>query len=181
MRFHIDTEHLILREIRPADAEAFFRMDSNSEVHRYLGNNPVKTIEHIHQVIERLLQQYADFGIARWAAIEKSTGDFIGWSGLKYIVDDKNSRNHFYDVGYRFHPDYWGKGYATESTVAALKYGFETMQLSEIIGTCHRDNKASRRVLEKCGLHYIESFVSELGLPCDWLSINKSEWVSLKK
>lgn len=176
MKFHIETERLILRELQPTDAYAFFEMDSNSEVHKYLGKNPVKTIEHINEVIANIQQQYLDYGIGRWATIEKLSGNFIGWSGLKFRNDEENNHIDFYDVGYRLHPKYWGKGYATESCKAALEYGFTNLNAKEIIGAAHEENKSSRRVLEKCGLKFVNQFIWK-GIKCDWLKISKEEWI----
>jgi ribosomal-protein-alanine N-acetyltransferase len=176
MQFYIETERLILREIKTSDAEDFFEMDSNKEVHKYLGNNPVNAIEHIYDVIANINQQYLDNGIGRWATIEKSSGNFIGWSGLKFRRDEENNHINFYDVGYRFHPKYWAKGYATESCKAALDYGFTTLKAKEIIGVANEENKASRKVLEKCGLKFVEQFMWK-DIKCDWLKITKEEWL----
>jgi ribosomal-protein-alanine N-acetyltransferase len=175
MKFYIETERLILRELRETDVEDYFEMDSNPEVHRYLGNNPIKTLEQALENINNIRKQYIDNGIGRWATIEKSSGNFIGWSGLKYITEDWNNHINFFDVGYRLMPNYWGKGYATESSKAALEFGFNTLNLTEIIGTANEENHASRRVLEKCGLKFIEKFVWN-NIKCDWLKITKREW-----
>jgi len=106
--------------------------------------------------------------------IEKSSGNFIDWSGLKFITDVENNQSNFYDVGYRLNPSYWGRGYATETAKAALGYGFKTLRAKEIIGTCHEENKASRRILEKCGLKFVEKFKWN-DLTCDWLKITREE------
>lgn len=175
MKFRVETERLLLREILPSDETAWFEMDSNPDVHKYLGNEPVTNIEQIRQATQSIRQQYIDNGIGRWAAIEKASGNFIGWSGLKLIKEYENNHIDFYDVGYRLHPNYWGKGYATESAKAAIEYGFNQLQLTEIIGMVHQDNKASRRALEKCGLRFVEQFKWK-ELSCDWLKISKEEW-----
>ncbi len=171
----IETSRLLLREILPSDEVAWFEMDSNPEVHRYLGNEPVTSIEQIRQATQSIRQQYSDNGIGRWAVIEKTSGNFIGWSGLKLIKEYENNQINFHDVGYRLHPNYWGKGYATESAKAAIEYGFNQLNLTEIIGMAHQENKASRKVLEKCGLTFIEKFMWK-EQPCDWLKITKAEW-----
>jgi len=175
MKVFVETERLILREFLMSDAEDFFEMDAAPEVHRYLGNNPSTSIEQARSVIDNIRQQYIDNGIGRWAAVEKSSGKFIGWSGLKFITDIENNQTHFYDVGYRLHPNFWGKGYATESAKAALEYGFSTLQLKEIIGMCHEENTASRKALEKCGLKFVEKFKYN-DHTCNWLKITKQEW-----
>jgi RimJ/RimL family protein N-acetyltransferase len=175
MKFYIETERLILRELQANDAKAFFEMDSNSLVHKYLGNEPIKTREHIHEVIANIQQQYLDNGIGRWAIIEKSSGNFIGWSGVKFRRDEENKHINFYDVGYRLMPEYWGRGYATESCKVALEYGFLILNAKEIIGTANEQNKASLRVLEKCGLKFVEKFMWK-DIKCDWLKITKDDW-----
>lgn len=155
MKYYLEAERLILRDILPTDVEDFFEMDSNAEVHKYLGNMPSTNIMQTNDMIQNIRQQYFDNGIGRWAVIEKESGEFIGWSGMKFITEEWNKHVNFYDVGYRLHPEYWRKGYATESAMAALEYGFNDLQLPVIYGTANIDNKASIHVLEKCGLKFI--------------------------
>jgi RimJ/RimL family protein N-acetyltransferase len=174
----IETERLLLRELLPSDDRGMFELDSNPEVHKYLGENPVKNIKQSQDVISMVRNQYQTNGIGRWATIEKETGLFIGWSGLKFITEPENNKVNYHDIGYRFMPPFWGKGYATEVTLAWLHYGFQEMNLKEIIGAAHEDNKASRRVLEKCGLQFVEQFMWH-DLTCDWLSISKEYWHQL--
>lgn len=158
MKFFAETDRLILRELLPEDAIAMFELDSDEEVHRYLGGNPVSSINQSIADIEFIRKQYVDNGIGRWAVIEKSTNTFIGWAGLKLIINEVNNHINYHDVGYRFIKKFWGKGYATESTMAAIHYGFEQMNLREIIGIADVDNKGSINVLEKCGLKKQETF-----------------------
>ena len=178
MKVFAETERLILREIMPTDIEGMFELDSNPEVHTYLGNKPVKTREETEKVIEFIRAQYVERGIGRWAAIEKSSGDFIGWSGLKLNTGEKDSLNgkqDFYDIGYRFIPRYWGKGYATESAIVALDHGFMVMHYETIAGIALIDNVGSNKVLQKIGLHYIEDFDCE-GTRASWYELNKEAY-----
>ncbi|MEK7224059.1 MAG: GNAT family N-acetyltransferase, partial [Bacteroidota bacterium] len=86
----------------------------------------------------------------RWAVHSKPDKEFIGWCGLKA----RPARNEI-DLGYRFIRAAWGRGYATEAAWACIQYGFEKLHLQRIIGRAMPDNKASLRVLEKCGMTYI--------------------------
>ncbi len=176
----IETERLLLRELWPSDDKDMFELDSNSEVHKYLGKNPVIHIEQSQELISMFRNQYQANGIGRWATIEKETGLFIGWSGLKFITEPENNRVDYHDIGYRFMPQFWGKGYATEATKACLKYAFEEINLTEIIGAANEENNASRRVFEKCGLQFVEQFMWQ-DLTCDWLSISKEYWLEINK
>lgn len=162
MQFQIETERLILRELRSTDLDGMFELDSDPEVHKYLGNKPVTTIEESQKILESVIYQYKERGIGRWAAIEKSTGDFIGWSGLRLNTEyNMNGFTKYYDVGYRFIKRYWGKGYATESGKASVNYAFSVLKLPELYGTTEIGNEASHKALLKIGLNYVEDFYFE--------------------
>jgi RimJ/RimL family protein N-acetyltransferase len=162
MKFHIETERLILRDLRLTDLEGMFALDSDPEVHTYLGNKPVKTIDESKKILESVLTQYKERGIGRFAVIEKSSGDFVGWSGLRLNTEyNMNGYTKYYDVGYRLIKQYWGKGYATESGKASIEYAFNIMKLPEIFATTELGNQASHNALLKIGLHYVEDFYFE--------------------
>ena len=96
---------------------------------------------------------------------EKETGNPIGWCGLKFHTDTKET-----DIGYRLLENAWGKGYATESAKACIDYGFNHFNLNRIIGDAMKENTASINVFKKLGMTYlkdslldnIESVVYEL-------------------
>lgn len=170
MKIFAETERLILREIVPADADGLYAVDSDPEVNRYLGNKPVKDIGQIREIIAFIRQQYVDNGIGRWAVIEKTKNIFIGWSGLKLVKDTINGHSNYYDLGYRFNRNYWNNGYASESAIAAVKYGFDALGAKDIYGMADAENVASGKVLEKAGLKYIETFDFD-GVPHNWYRI----------
>ncbi len=165
----IETKRLILRPVIEADAQDFFELDSNPEVHRFLGNNPVTTIDESESMIAAILEQYEKFDLGRLAVILKDTNEFIGWSGLKY---EQNLRKEFnyYDLGYRFKQQYWGKGYATETALASLHYGFKDLKLQEINAAAGIDHIASNTILKKIGMQPSGTFKYEADL-CNWYSI----------
>jgi len=128
--YYIETNNLILREFRDTDAEGIFKLDSDREVHKYLGNNPIKTMEEAEKIISFFHLQYKERGIGRLACVEKSSGKFIGWAGLKLNLGEKeilNGYTDFIDIGYRLLPNFWGKGYATEASLASIEYGFKIL------------------------------------------------------
>ena len=83
MKIFAETDRLILRELVASDAEGLFAIDSDPDVHRYLGNNPVKSMEQIKDVIQFIRNQYVENGIGRWAMIEKTTHNFVGFNAPK--------------------------------------------------------------------------------------------------
>jgi len=162
MKFKIETERLILREFKETDIDGMFELDSDPEVHRYLGNKPVKTKEESQKIITSAMKQYQERGIGRWAVIEKSSGEFTGWSGIRLNTEyNMNGFTRYYDVGYRLIKRYWGKGFATESGKAAVNYAFNVLKLQELYATTEIGNQASHNALLKIGLHYVEDFYFE--------------------
>ncbi len=175
MDIKLETERLILREVLPTDEDGLFELDSNPNVQKYLGNKPVQNREEIKKLIQNLRQQYIDNGIARWAVLDKKTEEFIGWSGIKLIQEPMNNHINFYELGYRLIEKYWGKGIATETTIALVNYAFENLQTESLYAICDIKNKGSKNVLEKTGLTLIEIFNHE-GVEHNWFKITKEEW-----
>ncbi len=175
MKILAETERLILREIEPEDVEGLFALDSDPEVHRYLGHQTLKTRDEAAAVIRFIRQQYVEHGIGRWAVVERESNNFLGWSGLKLVTEPMNNHTMFYDIGYRIIRNYWGRGYATESAVAALRYGFEEMKLSIIYAAAHGRNEASNHILKKLGLTFVEEFDYH-DTRCNWYALERSTW-----
>lgn len=158
MKIFLETERLILREMLLTDAEGMYALDSDPEVHRYLGNRPVKDMAQIIEVIKFVRQQYVENGIGRWAIVDRETKEFVGWAGLKLVTEQINGHINYHDLGYRLRKKYWGQGIATECAAACLDYGFETLGLTEIYAAAHIDNIASNKILTNLGFRFIETF-----------------------
>ncbi|RWY57227.1 GNAT family N-acetyltransferase [Mucilaginibacter gilvus] len=172
MQIFAETERLILRELLPSDEQAMFELDSDRDVHRYLGNKPITTMQQARDMIGHVRQQYVTNGIGRWVVIEKATGEFIGWAGLKFMTETRNGHSNFYDLGYRFIKHYWGKCYATEAAIASVKYGFEVLKLKEMYGMADVDNIASNKALQKAGLKFVEEFEHD-GVKHNWYKVTR--------
>lgn len=170
MNIIIETERLLLREILPSDDKGMFRLDSNPNVHKFLGNNPVKSIEESRKLITNIRNQYLENGIGRYAVILKETNDFIGWCGIKYITEPENGYINLYELGYRFIEEYWGKGYGYESAKAWLEYGFKTMNIQTMYASANTKNSGSRKILEKIGMQQKNEF-NWNGIPCIWYEL----------
>lgn len=174
MNIHLETKRLILRDIRESDVQGMFELDSDPEVHRYLGNNPVSTIEQSEKVIQYIHKQYKENGIGRLAVIDKASGEFMGWSGLK-LEDVIRKEGPYYDLGYRFKRKCWGKGIATESAIASLQFGFEQLKLEEICAAADVNNIGSNKVLQKVGMRWVETFEFE-GFDNNWYRLRRMDW-----
>lgn len=179
--FTLETERLLLRPIEIADAPAMFAMDKNPKVHQYLWNQPVQHINEIHQVIGYIHEQYQRNKIGRFATILKETGEFIGWTGIKFVDDHtENGNTNFFDYGYRLAEEYWGKGYASEATKAWLDYGFGALGVETFHAYTHFNNQASNHILNKTGFLFIETYADADGAQWNWWKAEKSDQASSK-
>jgi ribosomal-protein-alanine N-acetyltransferase len=163
MKVILETDRLLLREYVEDDAEAFFKLNTDPEVLRFVPDKALLTVEQARQIlIEHPIADYRKYGFGRGACILKSTGEQIGFAGLKYL-DELGE----VDVAFRLLPAHWGVGLATEAALASVRYGFDKVRLKSaagrnrrvrtIIGLVMPQNIASVRVLEKTGLRYADN------------------------
>ncbi|MBK9225436.1 MAG: GNAT family N-acetyltransferase [Flavobacterium sp.] len=169
MNLILETNRLMLRPLKLSDAQDLFAMDKNPEVHKYLWQNPSKTIQESIQIIEYVRNQYKSNKIGRFATILKDTNEFIGWTGIKFVTEQPENGNiNFYDYGYRLSEKFWGKGYATEASIAWLDYGFKQMKIEKMNAYTHAENQASNHILEKIGMSLIEKYLDQSNTFWNW-------------
>ena len=148
----IETERLKMRPIIPEeDAEDMYLLNLDPEVVRYTGDVPFKSIEDSLEFYKNY-RQYEKYKLGRFSTFLKEDMTFIGWCGLK-------QEDGYIDLGYRFAKPYWGQGYATESSLASLRYGFDDLNIERIVAHALKDNPASIRVMEKVGMLYEKDLV----------------------
>jgi ribosomal-protein-alanine N-acetyltransferase len=165
-----ETDRLLCRPLQANDAPEMLALDSDPAVRRYLGGiggPQAFSLTDSLATIQFIQDQYIANGIGRWAVLLRATGEFMGWAGLKLVAGPVNGQHNFYDLGYRFRPQYWGQGYGYEAAQAWLNYGFATLALPRICAYADVDNAGSRRILEKIGLQPGNLFV-ENGTRCAW-------------
>jgi len=144
----VETEHLLLRP---------WGRDDGAELERLFGDPAVRGARNlppasITGMAEDSLRQWRVNGFGPWAAIEKTTGCWIGRIGLDELGDWPGADK--IEVGFELHQAWWGRGLATEGALAALRVGFEQHGLERIISVTAAAHTAARRVMEKAGLTY---------------------------
>lgn len=169
MKTSFETERLLFRELVPEDAAGMFALDSNPEVVRYVGGKPVESIDVSREIIAIIRKQYQENGIGRWAVLLRETGEFIGWAGLK-LEKNVNGFEEFYDLGYRFREEFWGKGYGYEAAKAFVAFGFNEMKLPVIYASVEIGNDGSDKILRKCGFRFVNEFDDDGDL-CAWYEL----------
>ncbi len=136
-----------------ATAEAFFQLNSDAEVLRFVPDKQLLSVDQFRQILlDHPIADYHKYGFGRGACILKATGEQIGFAGLKYL-EELGEVN----VAFRLRRPYWGLGLAIEAAQASVRLGFTKLGLERIIGLVMPENIASVRVLEKTGLGYTET------------------------
>lgn len=153
----LETERLTLRRFTADDVENLVELDSDPDVMRYInGGRPTPRDEIENDVLPAFLAYYErDDGYGFWAAVEKSTGRFVGWFHLRPAQDAPPGE---VELGYRLRASAWGKGYATEGSRALVDKGFAELGVERVFATTMTVNVASRRVVEKAGLRFVRTF-----------------------
>jgi RimJ/RimL family protein N-acetyltransferase len=156
MNVVFETDRLLLRNFTEEDAPLLYELNLDPEVTRYT-LDPVVDLGHAKKILQEvILPQYGLYNHGRWAVHLKPNLEFIGWCGLKSLPERQEV-----DLGYRFMKRFWGQGFATESAVATLNFGFKSLYVKRIVGRALPGNKASIKVLQKCGMSYLGQEVIE--------------------
>ena len=163
--FPLETVRLLLREMRAEDETDVHEYASDPEVARLMIWGP-NTQEATREFLTRALVAQAQWPRPNVGlAIElKSERRLIGSIELR-ISDEPNRTG---DFGYVLNRKYWGHGYMTESARAVLNVAFNELKLHRVWGTCHAQNRASYRVMEKLGMRREGLFLKK--------TMEKGEW-----
>lgn len=147
----METERLLLRPFQLEDTMDVLQNWASDPQVQHMYREPVYTTpDAVMQMLERYLHQCDTKSACRWAICPRETGRCIGQISY-YLIDTKN---HWAELEYCMGRAFQKKGFMTEAVRAAIKYGFETMQLHKVQISHITTNSASRRVIEKCGFHY---------------------------
>ncbi|ADD44679.1 GCN5-related N-acetyltransferase [Stackebrandtia nassauensis DSM 44728] len=150
----LETERLRLREFTAADVDLFVELDGDPEVMRHLSFEATPRDEVEAKLLPKILQQYREGPLGTWAALDRATGEFLGWFELTPTPDRPGEA----ELGYRLRRATWGRGLATEGSLALIDKGFGEWGLSRIWAETMSVNAGSRRVMEKAGLRYLRTF-----------------------
>ena len=158
MRVFLETDRLVLRQFTAADAESLVELDSDPGVMRFItGGRARPRDEIVTAVLPGFLSYYERFaGYGFWAAIEKSSGDFLGWFHFRPPASGADGD---VELGYRLRRAAWGRGYATEGSRALIRTGFTELGVQRVVAETLAEHAGSRRVMEKAGLALARSFL----------------------
>ncbi|MFE9743445.1 GNAT family N-acetyltransferase [Saccharothrix saharensis] len=145
----VETNRLVLRGIVPSDVDDVAWLLGEPRVMRYIEDGKPVSRDDVERVVLPKVT-----GGGWWAARLKDSGAFIGWFELSPVGGGVA------ELGYRLHPDHWGRGYATEGASALVEHA-RAVGLTRVVAYAMTVNAGSRRVLEKVGLRHVRTFHEE--------------------
>jgi RimJ/RimL family protein N-acetyltransferase len=166
----IETARMQLRPIVMEDVDLLVALDRDPEVMRFISGGKPSSRAETERIVQRSLGH-------RWLGFERDTGEFVGWFGIR--PSTTKSR----ELGYRLRQEMWGKGFATEGSLALIAVAFAQPGVDRVRAETMAVNTASRAVMERCGLRFVRNFHLEWDDPIEGTEhgeveyeITKTEW-----
>lgn len=144
----LETERLLLRPFNENDIDAVFAMRSDADLMRFI-RAPQTDRKEAESWVKLVSSRWETERIGFCAVIEKPSNQFAGWCGLWRLKETDEI-----EVGYALVKNFRGQGIASEASEAFLVYGFEILDLKEIVAVARPENRASRAVMERLGMTY---------------------------
>ena len=150
------TENVIVREITVSDVDRLYEIYSDADVVRYIENLYENREEEIRFTKDYISNQYRFYEYGMWIVESANTNEIIGRAGIFDRADEE-----YKEIGFVFAKEYWGRGYATETLKAIIKYAHEEFEVDTLIAHVMSENVWSKRLLESLGFVYEKDTVVE--------------------
>ncbi len=182
MHVHLETERLILRRFTADDIDLLMELDNDPVVMRYVNGGLPVPREEVNEILVDWWLKYYERGdrYGFWAAIERETGQFLGW--FHFRPGDHGGPDEP-ELGYRFHQFAWGRGFGSEGSQALIDKGFREQGVEKVNAETMVVNTGSRRVMEKVGMRQIRIFQADWPVRIDGdehgdveYAITRAEW-----
>jgi RimJ/RimL family protein N-acetyltransferase len=149
----IETERLRLRRWRDEDAGPWAALNADPEVMAHFPA-PLSRLES-DQAMAQMRRDIDERGFGAWVLEVPGVAPFAGMVGLNAPTFEA-AFTPCVEVAYRLAREHWGQGYATEAARAALDFGFDDLELTEIVAFTVAANRRSRAVMERLGMRRAE-------------------------
>jgi RimJ/RimL family protein N-acetyltransferase len=168
LAYPLQTERLLLRPFAATDIDALLAIQSRDDVTRYLYWDP-RTAAEVREVLDRKVRSTAivtEGDNLSLAAVLRETGELVGDLTLRWVSAEHRQA----EIGFIFHPDHHGHGYATEAAAALLALAFEELRVHRVIGRLEARNGASARVLQRLGMRKEAELIENEYVKGEWQS-----------
>ena len=146
----LETERLLLRAIRPGDAELQHQYLNSPAIMAHLGGPlPFETIEAKHR---KTMEFHAREGFSFLFLVERDSGELVGHCGLKRVDSEGAKNSGDVEIGWLIRDDRWRRGYAMEAVRAVLEWAFESHGAPHVVALTSDSNEPSWRLMEKLGM-----------------------------
>jgi len=164
--YPLETDRLLLRPFSAEDLDAWFEYQSRPDVARFLPWE-ARDAEQTRRALTTKIGQHEiveEGGGLALAVVLREGGTLVGDVSLVWL-----SREHRQgEIGFVFHPDHHGRGYATEAAEVMLRLAFAGLGLHRVIGRCDALNTASARLMVRLGMRQEAHFVHNEIFKGDW-------------
>jgi RimJ/RimL family protein N-acetyltransferase len=143
------TERLLLRRWQQSDRELFARLNANARVMEFMPG--ILSEQESNSVADRIEAHFRQHGFGLYAAELRCNGSFIGFVGLS-LPSFQAAFTPCVEIGWRLAADYWGQGLATEGAREVVRYGFEVLEVPELVSFTVPANTRSIRVMKKLSM-----------------------------
>jgi RimJ/RimL family protein N-acetyltransferase len=146
----LTTERLILRPLQHDDAEFILDLLNQPTWLHYIGDRNVHSIEDAIAYIENgPMAMYCKHGFGLLLVMLKNEKTPLGLCGLL-----QRDNLPFPDIGFAFHPQAWGNGYAVEAAAACVNFASDQLGLAQLLAITMSGNASSIRLLTAIGMQY---------------------------
>jgi ribosomal-protein-alanine N-acetyltransferase len=146
----LTTNRLILRQLRPTDAEAMFETFSDAEAMEYFGHEPHRSLDDTRALVQQIQVAYERRESIHWGIALKGEDSVVGSCSFHQF----GPGFHYAETGYELRRAYWRRGIMTEAMSAILTYGFTELGLHRIEAVIDDANVRSKGLLLKLGFTY---------------------------
>ncbi len=144
------TQLLILRYPKADDAPEIFSLVQSQKFPEQLPLKEMDSLSKIEAWLKRLRELWNEGQVFSWITEDGNSGQLLGQVTLSKVEDGPK-----WSLAFWVHPEYWGKGYATEAAERIMSFGFEELGAKKIWAAAGKWNQGSNRVLEKLGMNYL--------------------------
>ena len=144
----LETRRLNFRELTSSDVINLQKIFADPVAMKFYPST--KSEEEILDWIDWNIQSYQENGFGLWALIDKSTGEFVGQSGL--ILQNNVDGVDETEIAYLLERKYWGNGFATEAASRCRDLAFSRFACDRVISLIDPNNIRSVRVAERIGM-----------------------------
>ncbi|WP_339147176.1 MULTISPECIES: GNAT family protein [unclassified Sutcliffiella] len=159
---NVETDRLTIRELKSEDLQAIHNIRSNKDIFKYVIWGPI-TFENTKKMLDRQIDFQKEQNRKVYVFAVTYSNNVVGECFL-VITDHYETA----EIGYYFHPEYWGNGYALETVIALLKFGFTDLGLHRIFAKCDSENIGSINVLTKAGFRLEGELKKESKIKGEW-------------